>query len=166
MVSKNSQNYFFYLIVYLSVNALINLHMDKYKYFEHTVDVIFESYGFKIETAIENAAQAMFDVMADNHQLTDEESVEIEEVGETLEDLVVNVLNDLLAEADSRELFFKYFKVTSFKQSPSGYELKGVAHGCEMKPELGGTVVKAVTYHEGKVEKKGHIWTIHILLDI
>ena len=140
--------------------------MDKYKYLEHTVDVIFEAYGFKLETAIENSAQAMFDTIADNHQLIDDEFFDVEEVGETLEDLIVNVLNDLLSESDSRELFLKYFKVTSFKQSPAGYELKGTAHGCEMKPELGGTTVKAVTYHECKVEKKGHIWTIHVLLDI
>ncbi len=132
--------------------------------------MLFESYGFKVEEAIENAAQAMFDTMCDTTQLIpkdDElERVEIEEDAETLEELVVFTLGDLIAESDSRELFFKEFKVTSLKQVEGTYVLKGHAIGSEMKPELGGTTVKAVTHHECSVKKEGNIWTIRVLIDI
>ena len=75
-------------------------------------------------------------------------------------------LGDLIAESDSRELFFKEFKVTSLKQVEGTYVLKGHAIGSEMQPELGGTTVKAVTHHECSVKKEGNIWTIRVLIDI
>ncbi|MFH0713323.1 MAG: archease [Candidatus Micrarchaeota archaeon] len=140
--------------------------MEKYKYLEHKVDVLFESYGFKLEEAIENAAQATFETIADTSKLEEDEKVEIEEDAGTLEELVIFVLGDLVSEADSRELFFKKFKVTSLKQVGEEWQLKGYALGSEMKPELGGILVKAVTHHECSVKKQGNIWTIHVLLDI
>ncbi len=144
--------------------------MEKYKYLDHKVDVLFEAYGFKLEEAFENAAQAMFDTMCDTTKLNMDdnktERVEIEEDADTLEELIVFTLGDLIAESDSRELFFKNFKVTSLKQVDGSYVLKGYAIGSEMEPELGGTVVKAVTHHECSVKKEGNIWTIRVLVDI
>lgn len=140
--------------------------MDKYKFLDHKVDVLFESYGFKLEEAIANAAQAMFDTTADTSKLKKEEKVEIEENADTLEELVVFALGDLIAESDSRELFFKEFSVTELRQVDGQWILRGEAFGSEMVPELGGTVVKAVTHHECSVKKNGNLWTIRVLLDI
>ena len=140
--------------------------MDKYKFLDHKVDVLFEAYGFKLEEAFENAAQAMFDTICDTSKLKEDEEVEIEEDADTLEELVVFTLGDLIAESDSRELFFKEFKVTSLKQKNGTWILKGCAKGSDMEPELGGTTVKAVTHHECSVKKEGNIWTIRVLVDI
>src|SRR3989344_3599126 len=111
--------------------------MDKYKFLDHKVDVLFESYGFKLEEAFENAAQAMFDTICDTSKLKSEEKVEIEEDADTLEELIVFALGDLIAESDSREVFFKHFKVTELKQKNGEWILKGYAVGSEMVPELG-----------------------------
>lgn len=140
--------------------------MEKYKYLDHKVDVLFEAYGFKLEEAVENAAQAMFDTIADTSKLKAEEKVEIEEEADTLEELIVFALGDLISEADSRELFFKKFKVEELKKNNDGFYLKGYAMGSEMVPDLGGVVVKAVTHHECSVKKEGNLWTIKVLLDI
>ncbi len=142
------------------------MNVDKYKFLEHKVDVLFEAYGFKLEEAIENAAQAMFDTITDTTQLKSDEKVKIEENADSLEDLVIFVLGNLITEGDTRELFFKQFKITELKQKNGIYFLKGYAVGSEMKPEMGGTTVKAVTHHECSVKKEGNIWTIKILLDI
>ncbi len=140
--------------------------MERYKFLDHKVDVLLESYGFKLEEAIENAGQAMFDTIADTSKLKSEEKVKVEENADSLEELVVFTLGDLISEADSRELFFKHFKVTSLKQVDGQWMLKGYAVGSEMEPELGGTVVKAVTHHECSAKKEGNMWTIRVLLDI
>ena len=140
--------------------------MEKYKFLDHKVDVLFEAYGFKLEEAIENAAQAMFDTIADTSKLNTDEKVEIEEEADSLEELVVFALGDLISEADSRELFFKKFKVVELKKNSDGFYLKGYALGSEMVPDLGGVVVKAVTHHECKVERSGNLWAIKVLLDI
>ena len=140
--------------------------MDKYKYLDHKVDVLFEAYGFKLEEAVENAAQAMFDTICDTSKVEKQDEVEIEESADTLEELIVFTLGDLIAESDSRELFFKEFKVKYLKETDGKWTLHGKAYGSEMEPELGGTTVKAVTHHECSVKKNGNMWTIHVLLDI
>ncbi|MBI4406813.1 archease, partial [Candidatus Micrarchaeota archaeon] len=86
--------------------------MEKYKFLDHKVDILYESYGFKLEEAVENAAQAMFDTITDTTKLKSDEKVEIEENADSLEDLVVFTLGDLITESDAREVFFKKFKVT------------------------------------------------------
>ncbi|MGC9113561.1 MAG: archease [Candidatus Micrarchaeia archaeon] len=143
--------------------------MEKYVFLEHKADVLFEARGFTFQEALENAAQALFDTIADTSSLCEEEAVQVEERAENLEDLANFVLADLLSEGDARETFFKHFSVKEFKKVEGGYELKGVAVGCEMKPENGRTAVKAVTHHETRVTppqgKRGH-WTIKMLLDI
>lgn len=144
--------------------------MQPFEYKEHVVDVLYEAYGFSFENCLENAAAAMFNVIADTKKVHGKEKVVVEEKAETLEELVGFVLSDLLSELDAREIFLKEFKVNSFKQGKDGYSLKGTAYGSDAEPELGGTVVKAVTYHEIKVEKEekngSEHWKITVLLDI
>lgn len=145
--------------------------MEPYQFKEHVVDVLFEAYGFTFPHALENASLAMFNTIADTTKVHEREHVDIEEKAENLEELVAYVLGDLLSESDAREIFLKEFKVTHFKQKDGLYELKGRAFGSPAMPEMGGTVVKAVTHHEIKVEKKldahgSEHWTITVLLDI
>ena len=144
--------------------------MEPFEFKPHTVDVLFEAHGFTFEQALEHAALAMFTTIAEVHKVHGETRIAIEEKAETLEELVAYTLGDLLSELDSREMFFNSFKVTAFKQTAAGLELKGYATGGDATPELGGTVVKAVTHHEIKVEKQEHDgreqWVIRVLLDI
>ena len=144
--------------------------MQPFEYKEHVVDVLYEAYGFSFENALENAAAAMFNVIADTKKVHEKEKVVVEEKAETLEELVGFVLGDLLSELDAREIFLKEFKVDHFKKVKDGFECKGTAYGSDAVPELGGTVVKAVTYHDIKVEKEekngSEHWKITVLLDI
>ena len=145
--------------------------MEPFEFKEHVVDVLYEAYGFSFKEALENAALAMFNVVSDTHKVREESSVEVREEADTLEELVGFTLGDLLSELDSREMFFKKFEIKKFEKMQDGeYLLEGIATGSDAQPEMGGTVVKAVTYHEIKVEKtiangQEH-WKITVLLDI
>ncbi len=140
--------------------------MDKFVFLEHTADVLFEAQGFSFEEALENAALAMFSTISDVGALAEDESVELEERGESLEELSAFVLSDLLAESEAQELFLKEFKVSEFKKLDGGFYLKGVALGESMSPEKGKANVKAVTHHECKVWQEGNLWKVRVLLDI
>lgn len=144
--------------------------MEPFQFKEHVVDVMYEAYGFTFEEALQNAAAAMFNVVSDTANVHDKTHFDVEERAETLEELVAYTLGDLLSELDAREMFVKEFKVTHFGLNGGFYELKGRAFGMEAVPELGGTVVKAVTHHEIKVERQerngSDHWTITVLLDI
>ncbi len=140
--------------------------MEKFVFLEHTADVLVEASGFSFEEALENAALAMFSTIASTEELGELDSIEIEERGESLEELAAFTLSSLLAEAQAEELFLKKFKVEEFKKLDGGFFVKGKAWGEEMSAEKGKTDVKAVTHHECKVWQEGSTWKLRVLLDI
>lgn len=138
---------------------------QKYVLLEHKADALFEARGKSFEEAFENAAQAMFDTIADTKKLREEKTFKVEEkTAASLEQLVVFVLSDLLSESEARELMLKKIKVTEFSEEKK--LLKAIAFGTDAKHEFGKTVVKAVTFHELSVKKEDGEWKIRILLDV
>ncbi|MEM0475655.1 MAG: archease [Candidatus Norongarragalinales archaeon] len=143
--------------------------MKHYKFLEHKADVLFEARGASFERALEAAAQALFDTMAKTSKLKETKKVKIKQSAQSLEELVVFTLGALLSESDANELFFKRFNVNKFKAERGGFKIEGVAVGEKEKSGCGGTVVKAVTFHELRVIKptgKDKEWKIRVLLDV
>jgi len=139
--------------------------MKKYELLEHKADVLFEAGGKSFEQALENAAQALFETIADPAKAGSGVEASVEEKAGSLEELAVLTLAKLLTESDVSECFFKRFRVTEFKKTPEGYSVKGTAEGGPMSREAGRTCVKAVTHHEARVTHAKD-WKIRILLDI
>lgn len=146
----------------------------KIVFLEHVSDVVFEAFGATFQQALENAAFAMFETIADPAKLGESDKFAVEETAESLEELSVFTLGKLLSESNANELFLKRFKVTEFNEKTEGkrgrekktYSLRGVAFGSPATREAGRTDVKAVTFHEALVEKRGGEWVVRILLDI
>ncbi|MFH1107545.1 MAG: archease [Candidatus Micrarchaeota archaeon] len=138
----------------------------KYRYMGHTADVMYEAYGQSFEKALENAALALFEVIADTRKIRAAKKVELREKAETLEDLAGFVLSDLNSESDAREIFFKRMKAGKLERTKDGYSIGFTAEGEPYSVEKGRSHVKAVTKHETQVEEKGGKWRIRILLDI
>ena len=137
-----------------------------YKFFDHTADILYESYGATFEEALENAALALFETIADLKKVKATKTVKIREWAPNRDELAVRVLSDLVAQRDAQSLFFKTFSVTKMEEKDGGFALQGEAKGSPMTPEAGLLDVKAVTHHETKaVQSKGK-WTIRVLLDI
>lgn len=137
-----------------------------FKFFDHTADILYEAYGKTYEEALENAAAALFETIADLKKVKTTRSVKIREWAPNRDELVVRVLSDLVAERDARGLFFKTFSVIKIEEKDGGFALQGEAKGSAMTPQAGMLDVKAVTHHETKaVQIKGK-WTVRVLLDI
>ncbi|MEW5955048.1 MAG: archease [Candidatus Micrarchaeota archaeon] len=137
----------------------------KYQLLEHKADVFFEASGKSFEQALENAAQALFETIADPVKVGSGVEASVEEQAGSLEELAVLTLAKLLTESDVNECFFKRFRVVQFKKTLQGYSVKGVAEGGPMSRRAGRTSVKAVTHHEARVTHDKE-WRIRILLDI
>ncbi|HLD76286.1 MAG TPA: archease [Candidatus Norongarragalinales archaeon] len=140
--------------------------MEKYRFFDHTADILYEAYGSTFQEALENAALALFELIADTSKTEASVSVTIQQKGATLGELAIYVLSDLVAQRDARGLFFKEFKVTELKKLHHAFKLTGVARGFPMTQELGLMDVKAVTHHETEAFEKEGVWTVRVLLDI
>ncbi|HII38908.1 TPA: archease [Candidatus Micrarchaeota archaeon] len=139
---------------------------SKTVFLEHTADVLFESSGASFEEALENAAQALFETIADPSKVRGSNSLDVAVHAVSLEELAVATLSRLLSEEDANEWFFKSFRVTEFAKTTRGYSLKGIVEGGDANREAGRMTVKAVTHHETRVTQEGNSWKIRILLDI
>ena len=144
------------------------MKVKKFVFFEHTADVLFEAYGKTLEECVENAAQALFTVMSKTRLLKKNKKIAVKQKAGNLEELVVFLLDKLVGESDSREVFWKEFKVKRFKRENSGFfTIEGTAFGSGFTPKAAGTHVKAVTMHRAKVwrNEKG-VWVARMVLDI
>ncbi|MBU1197695.1 archease [Candidatus Micrarchaeota archaeon] len=140
---------------------------DKYRFLDHTADVLFEAFGSTYEETLSHAALALFSTIAHVDDLQESHRFEVRAEAESLEELTNFVLSDVLSESDSSELFFKSFHVRQFQKTEHGFRLVGEARGEPYSPEKGEMHVKAVTHHQTLVEHQANgRWRIRILLDI
>jgi SHS2 domain-containing protein len=139
--------------------------MEKYRFLEHKADVLFEAYGKSFESALGNAAEAMFSVMSDISKLREEKSFSVEEHADSLENLTVFTLSTILSESEIREVLPKEFKVEKFFQKNGIFNLKGKVSGGQWESGKVKINIKAVTHHLAKVEGNGK-FTIRVLLDV
>lgn len=138
--------------------------MKEFKLIGHTADLIIQGRGGTLKKAIENTALGLFTVTASLKKLKPTKTVTIREKASSLEELVSYVLNDLVAESDARELFFKTFAIT--KLDLKNFSMVGKAVGCKMTALAGELHVKAVTHHATKITHKAKEWRVSVLLDI
>jgi SHS2 domain-containing protein len=139
--------------------------VERYRFLEHTADVLFEAYGSTFEAALENAAEAMFSVMSRMDKLKEERSFQVEERAESLENLAVFTLSAILSESEIEEVMPKRFKVESLVHKNGEFMLKGKVFGGKWEGRKVKTEIKAVTHHLLRVEKNGKV-SIRVLLDI
>jgi SHS2 domain-containing protein len=131
-----------------------------YRYLEHKADVMIEATGKDFAEALESAAKAMFDVIAN---VGEGDEVAIKKESDNVEDLVVETLSELLAQSEVEEMPFSRFKVTKLERGQKP-RIEGIAYGKRDAPRK--SWVKAVTYHELMVKEENGKATIRVLLDV
>lgn len=137
--------------------------MDKYRFFDDiTSDVVFEAYGATLKDVFINAAEAMFSVMCKMDSIAPRDERRIDVDADSVEDLMVNWLQSLIASVDIEEMFFSKFTITEIDET----HLTAFVYGQSVSPELGQTVVKAVTYHQFDFRKTEQGYLCRVSLDI
>ncbi len=135
----------------------------KYKFLDEIrSDVMFEAYGKDLKELFENAAEALFSVICKIKQIKTKETEEFVIKANNLEDLMLNWLQALIAIVDTEQKFFSKFEIEEINQT----HLKAKLYGEPIKPQLGETVVKAVTMYKYKLEKTDKGYKITVSLDI
>ena len=132
------------------------------KFLPHMSDVLIETYGKTFESAYQELCIGMFSQMGRDSVKKESESFSVNQKANTLDELVVNSLSEILAECEIERVIPKKVNVKEFDEAEKSISLD----------VIGGTgiprnIIKAVTYHELKVEKdkKGN-WTIRVRFDI
>ena len=144
---------------------------DPIDYFEHDADMGIVGRGTRIEEAFENAARAMFAIMADLGQVEQHEHVDIEFEEADTEFALVTWLNLLLGQARSRALIFGRFHLRrdgpSAKGTSSGARWRGTAEGEPWRAGLErGVEVKGATLTALAVTERDGIWEARCVVDV
>ena len=135
----------------------------KYKFIDKIKsDVMFEAYGKNKKELFQNAAQALFSVICKINKVKAKETEEFQIKADNLEDLMLNWLQGLIAIVDTEEKFFSKFEIEEIDDK----HLKAKLKGEPIKPELGETVVKAVTMYKYKLENTKEGYKVTVSLDI
>ena len=137
--------------------------MKKYKFLKDLKsDVLFEAYGKTPKEVFENAALALLSVICQIDKVKPEKAEEFQMKGEDLEGTMFNWLQGIIAIVDTEAMFFSKVEVEEVDEN----HVKAKLFGEPARPEIGETVVKALTYYKYKLEKTDQGYKVTVSLDI
>jgi SHS2 domain-containing protein len=135
-----------------------------YELFEHTADLGLRVRAADLDTLFAEAAACLFSaVVEDLSSVRPETAVTVELTGEDREYLLFDWLKELLYRFDAEHMVFGQFEVQVRDDG-----LTGTARGEPLDPtrHVLAHEVKAITYHELKVEKTDDGWLAEVIVDI
>jgi len=138
--------------------------MKRYDFIDHTADLGIKIRGTSLEELFENAAYAMFDIMAELDKVKTKQFLEIEIQGEGMEELLIDWLRNLLYKFNGEEYLLKDFEVKEISEKNlrakvGGEKLDLSRHSLKRE-------IKAVTYHELEVKRTTEGWEAQVIFDI
>jgi protein archease len=148
----------------LALGDWTGYHPDMYETFDHTADLGLRIRAADLSTLFQEAAEAMFSTIVDDlASVKPSERIEIAIGGADREYLLFDWLRELLYRFDAEHWLFSKFEANVTEKG-----LTGTAYGEKHDPErhVLGHEVKAITYHELKVEKTFDGWLAEVIVDI
>lgn len=141
--------------------------MKRYEFVEHTADIAVLVYGGSLKELFTSAALAMFSVLVGKKQNKPKaalKEISIKKEEKSLEDLLKAWLDELLFYFSTKGLVLH--RIKSLVCTTDSFDAKVLFdtfddEHYEIKDEI-----KAVTYHELKVEKIRNRWRAHIIFDV
>jgi len=138
--------------------------MKKYKFIDHTADIGIKIWGESLKELFENAAYALFDIIAELNKVKAENFIEVKIEGEKIDELLADWLRDLLYKFNGEGYLLKKFKVErvsgkGLKAEVGGEKLDLARHSLKRE-------VKAVTYHGLTVKRRDKRWEAQVIFDV
>jgi len=141
--------------------------MKEFEILEHTADIGLVAYGKNKKEVFLNTAKGMFKIIAgENRDLKEDFYDKIKLEAESLEDLLVAWLNELLYISEVKLVVLNKFKIEELSDYHIKAEIRGVKiDQIHFKIEK---EVKAVTYYrlEFKKDEESGLWRAQVIFDI
>ena len=132
--------------------------------FDHTADLGLRIRAADLDTLFAEAGRALFSAIVDDLQTVEaKEKVELRLRSADREYLLFDWLSELLYQYETKHMLFSKFEV---HVETGG--LRGIAWGEPLDPARHAATheVKAITYHELKVEQTSDGWLAEVIVDI
>jgi SHS2 domain-containing protein len=134
--------------------------------FEHTADLGLRVYGADLVDLFQTAGAGLFDVIVANREVVrDAETEQVSLAAESIEDLLLHWLNELIFRCETRHRLYGRFEVAI---DGADCRLKASIHGepIDRKRHLLDHEVKAATRHGLSVKRGEDGWVAELVLDI
>ena len=131
---------------------------------EHPADIGFRAFGGTLPELFAHSALAMLSIAADPAEALPREEYPLAVESGDRESLLVDWLNEVLYWFDGKRIAFRDFRVTQFREN--AIQAVGLGEPRDPLRHRARLIVKAVTYHQLKIERRGGMWVAEVYLDI
>jgi SHS2 domain-containing protein len=140
-------------------------NMKPYEYLEHTADMGLLVRGKSLSELLTHAAQGLFETIAVVDTIDETETIEIHLTAESVEELFVTWLDELIFQHETKEIFFKRATVQQCSETEISATVYGEPTNFD-KHEVY-TEIKSVTYHQLEVlQKPDGSWRAQVIFDL
>lgn len=138
-----------------------------YTFIDHTADVAADLTGATLAQLFVSAAQALTDTITDRLQVRHTTSIALTLEAATLEDLLVDWLNELLYQFEVRSLLTADAEVAVVHEHGK-WRVSATVHGEPFDParHTPRVMIKSATYYGLHVEQQDGEWRARIVFDI
>ena len=135
--------------------------------FDHTGDIGVRVSAPALGELFGEAARALTDAITEVSAVEPRESRQVQVAASELDLLLLDFLSEVLFRFDSESWLTRRAEV-AIEHSGSPLSLRATLHGETLDPSRHGVkvLVKAVTYHELRVERIGDVWRATMVFDI
>ncbi len=138
--------------------------MERYEQFPHTADIGVRVYGKDLKELFENAAFAMFDIIADLENLSGDTVETFELEAPDQEGLLVAWLDELLYNFYTKQMIFFKFQIEELTEKRLKAKATGRSIGANRNRLK--TEIKAATYSGLNIKKSGEGCEVEIIFDV
>ncbi|MDP3791727.1 MAG: archease [Candidatus Omnitrophota bacterium] len=138
--------------------------LKRYEQFSHTADIGVRVFGRTLKELFENAAFAMFDIIADLQGLKGEIIQQVELTAPNHEELLISWLDELLYNFYTKHVIFYDFKVLEL--SPDLIRAKAFGRAVSDNRNRLKTEIEAATYYNLKIIKTDDYYEVDIIFDV
>jgi len=138
--------------------------VKKYEQTDHTADIGLKIFGNSLPDLFANAAYALCDTLTDISKINPTTKQTFLLKRDTTEELLVEWMGNLLYTFETEDLLFSKFNILSIDKNSLSAEAEGEFFNTDIHFIKNG--IKAVTYHNLKIEEKSGLWQAEVVLDI
>lgn len=138
--------------------------MKRYEQFSHTADIGVRVFGSDLKELFENAAFAMFDIIADLEGLEGSVEQDIELVAPNSEELLVAWLDELLYNFYTKQIILVRFQIKELSNTRLSAKVFGRPVGVNRNRLK--TEIKAATYSDLAIKKTPDGYRVEIIFDV
>jgi SHS2 domain-containing protein len=142
------------------------MHADAegYEFVEHTADLAVRARATGLPDLFVQAAKGMYALLGELRPGAQAVETTIEVHAPDAEGLLHDWLAELLWQVDSQHCLFEHFRFSRFDAQHLTAHCKGTFYdpqGSERAAEI-----KAVTYHDLRIEKRGDVYEVTVVFDV